>query len=142
MRFDSRLFVISYSLLIYTRNSSMNNFNQAIRDLINYVAAEKRIRVILNNHITKYYISTNNLQQFLLLDESERDNRLTSSSVLQLSDNQDQTKIEKTTRQTPTVICNLKHARWEQVLYLQVIETKHCFACYLDWNIFIEKHRF
>ncbi len=61
MRFDSRLFVISYSLLIYTRNSSMNNFNQGIRDLINYVAAEKRIRVILNNHITKYYISTNNL---------------------------------------------------------------------------------
>ena len=45
MRFDSRLFVISYSLLTYARNASMNTFNLGLRDLINYVAAAKRIRV-------------------------------------------------------------------------------------------------
>jgi hypothetical protein len=51
MRFDSRLFVMSYSLLSYTRNSSMNNFSMALRDLINYVAAQKRIRVMSRIHI-------------------------------------------------------------------------------------------
>jgi hypothetical protein len=46
MRFDARLFVMSYSLLSYVRNSCTNNFNLALRDLVNYVAAQKRIRVI------------------------------------------------------------------------------------------------
>jgi len=47
MRFDTRLFTIMYILLTYTRQSSVNNFNFAIRDLLNYMAAQKRIRVSL-----------------------------------------------------------------------------------------------
>jgi hypothetical protein len=48
MRFDTRLFTISYILLTYTHQSSITYFNFAIRDLLNYMAAEKRIRVSLN----------------------------------------------------------------------------------------------
>jgi hypothetical protein len=48
MRFDTRLFTISYILLTYTHQSSVSYFNFAIRDLFNYMAAEKRIRVSLN----------------------------------------------------------------------------------------------
>ncbi len=47
MRFDTRLFTIMYILLTYTRQSSVNYFNFAIRDLLNYMAAQKRIRVSL-----------------------------------------------------------------------------------------------
>jgi hypothetical protein len=47
MRFDARLFVMSFSLLSYIRNACMNNFSVALRDLVNYIAAEKRIRVSL-----------------------------------------------------------------------------------------------
>jgi hypothetical protein len=48
MRFDTRLFTISYVILTYTHQSSVHYFNFAIRDLLNYMAAEKRIRVRLN----------------------------------------------------------------------------------------------
>jgi hypothetical protein len=51
MRFDSSLFVMSYSLLTYTRNASMNPFSMGVREVINYLAAQKRIRVISKNHI-------------------------------------------------------------------------------------------
>ncbi len=60
----------------------------------------------------------------MLLDESERDNRLISSSILQLSDKQEPTNTEMTTKQMPKVVCNLKHAQWEQVIYLWIMETK------------------
>jgi hypothetical protein len=45
MRFDTRLFTVSYVVLSYTQQSSVNYFNYAIRDLLNYMAAQKRIRV-------------------------------------------------------------------------------------------------
>jgi hypothetical protein len=48
IRFDIRLFTISYVLLTYTHQSNISYFNFAIRDLFNYLAAEKRIRVSLN----------------------------------------------------------------------------------------------
>jgi hypothetical protein len=47
MRFDTRIFTILYILLTSTRQSSVYYFNFAIRDLLNYMAAEKRIRVSL-----------------------------------------------------------------------------------------------
>jgi len=46
MKIDPRLFVISYSLLTYTRSSAMNTFSIALRDSINYIAAQKRIKVV------------------------------------------------------------------------------------------------
>lgn len=45
MSFDIRMFTVSYVILTYTQQSSVNYFNYAIRDLLNYMAAEKRIRV-------------------------------------------------------------------------------------------------
>jgi len=48
MTFDTRLFTISYVILTYTHQSSVNYFNFAVRDLLNYMAAQKRIRVRLN----------------------------------------------------------------------------------------------
>ncbi len=51
MKFDSRLFVMSYSLLTYTRNSIMISFSMGLREVINYVAAQKRIRVISITHV-------------------------------------------------------------------------------------------
>ncbi len=45
IRFDTRLFTVSYVVLSYTQQSSVNYFNYAIRDLLNYMAAQKRIRV-------------------------------------------------------------------------------------------------
>lgn len=53
MRFDTRLFTISYVILTYTQQSSVNYFNFAIRDLLNYMAAAKRIRVCF----IRYFIS-------------------------------------------------------------------------------------
>ena len=51
MRFDTRLFTISYILLSHTHSSSVSYFNFAIRDLLNYMAAQKRIRVSLNRFL-------------------------------------------------------------------------------------------
>ncbi len=51
MRFDTRLFTVSYILLSYTHQSSITYFNFAIRDLLNYMAAQKRIRVSLNRFL-------------------------------------------------------------------------------------------
>ncbi len=51
MSFDTRLFTIAYILLTYTHQSSISYFNYAIRDLFNYLAAEKRIRVSLNKFL-------------------------------------------------------------------------------------------
>lgn len=45
MRFDTRIFTIVYVLLGYIQLSSVNFFNFAIRDILNYLAAQERIRV-------------------------------------------------------------------------------------------------
>ena len=54
MRFDTRLFAVLYILLSYTRTSTVNNFNFAARDLLIYLAAEKRIRVCLNRFLLAF----------------------------------------------------------------------------------------
>jgi hypothetical protein len=48
MRFDTRFFAFSYVLLSSTRLCSISLFNLAVGDLVNYLAAQKRIRVSLN----------------------------------------------------------------------------------------------
>ncbi|CAF2833335.1 unnamed protein product, partial [Rotaria sp. Silwood2] len=94
MKFDTRVFTLSYVLLNYTRQSCINYFNFAIRDLLNYMAAQKRIRT------------------FLLFDESERDYRLLSTSFNDIVeiDKVDENLIKRTSE----VICNLKQAQWEK----------------------------
>src|ERR1700749_433261 len=44
MRFDARLFTVSYVILTYTHTARVSHFNFAIRDILNYLAAQKRIR--------------------------------------------------------------------------------------------------
>ena len=45
MQFDLKLFTLSHVLLSYTQQSSITYFNYALKNLLNYLAAQKRIRV-------------------------------------------------------------------------------------------------
>ncbi|CAM4841394.1 unnamed protein product [Rotaria magnacalcarata] len=94
IKFDTRSFTLLYVLVNYTRQSCITYFNFAIRDVLNYMAAQKRIRA------------------FLLFDESERDNRLLSTSfqdVLEID------KIDENSSKRPCqVICDLQEAQWEK----------------------------
>ncbi|CAF4354696.1 unnamed protein product [Rotaria socialis] len=94
LKFDTRSFTLLYVLVNYTRQSCITYFNFAIRDVLNYMAAQKRIRA------------------FLLFDESERDNRLLSTSfqdVLEIN------KIDDSSSKRPCqVICDLQEAQWEK----------------------------
>ncbi|CAF3680029.1 unnamed protein product [Rotaria sordida] len=92
MKFDTRIFTLSYVLINYTRQSCISYFNFAIHDLLHYMAAQKRIR------------------RFLLLNESERDNRLLSTSSFKEIDKIDENSIQRKSQ----VICNLKQAQWEK----------------------------
>ncbi|CAF3567650.1 unnamed protein product [Adineta steineri] len=93
VKFDTGLFTLLYILLNYIRQCCVNFFNLAIRDVFNYIAAQKRI------------------QTFLLLDESERDKRLLSTSLKNITiDKIDEDSIKR----TPEVLCNLKQAQWEK----------------------------
>ncbi|CAF3896965.1 unnamed protein product, partial [Rotaria sp. Silwood1] len=88
------LFTLLYVLLNYTRQCCITFFNFAIHDILNYIAAQKRIRT------------------FLLLDESERDNRLlsTSSKDIVAIDKINENSIKRTSG----LICNLKQVQWEK----------------------------
>ncbi|CAF3943944.1 unnamed protein product [Rotaria sp. Silwood1] len=94
IKFDTGVFTLSYVLLSYTRISCITFFNMAIRDLLNYMAAQKRI------------------QTFLLLDESERNNRLLSTSFKDIVEIENIN--ENLIKQTSKIICNLKQAQWEK----------------------------
>lgn len=56
IKFDTGLFTLLSVLLTYTRQSSINYFNFAIRDLVNYIAAQKRIRVRLTFGFLFFYL--------------------------------------------------------------------------------------
>jgi hypothetical protein len=67
MTFDTRLFTISYVILTYTHQSSINFFNFAVRDLLNYMAAQKRIRVSLNRILFVILTAKNFYRHFFYL---------------------------------------------------------------------------
>ncbi|CAF4234030.1 unnamed protein product, partial [Rotaria sordida] len=98
IRFDIRFFAIASCLLGQMRLSVVEFFNNAVRSLVHYMAAQKRI------------------QTFLLLDESERDNRLLSRSHSELAciEKIEPTIVKNIQTQSPKVICNLKRAQWEK----------------------------
>jgi len=52
------------------------------------------------------------------------------------------THTEKNEKQQAKVICNLKHAAWEQVRRINKKTEVHHHVDNLDWNIFIEKYYF
>ena len=63
------------------------------------------------------------------MDESERDNRLLSTSLLNLAPNGHATSeqnvdenpiVEKQKTKSTSVICSLKQARWQQVFLLHL----------------------
>ncbi|CAF1123285.1 unnamed protein product [Rotaria sordida] len=98
IRFDIRFFAVASCLLSHMRFSVVEFFNNAVKDLVHYMAAQKRI------------------QTFLLLDESERDNRLLSRSHSELAyiEQNEPTIVKNNPTQLPKVICNLKQAQWEK----------------------------
>ncbi|CAF4608413.1 unnamed protein product, partial [Rotaria sp. Silwood2] len=105
IQFDTRFFALASCMLGYMRLSIIDFFTYAVRYLVYYLAAKKRI------------------QTFLLLDESERDNRLLSTSMIDIvSDgystkeeiHEDKIIIDKPIKTSPSVVCNLKQACWDQ----------------------------
>ncbi|CAF4743672.1 unnamed protein product [Rotaria sp. Silwood1] len=98
IRFDISFFAVASCLLGHMRLTVVEFFNNAVKDLVHYLAAQKRI------------------QAFLLLDESERDNRLLSQSHSELAciEKNDLTIVKSVPTQSPKVVCNVKQAQWDK----------------------------
>ncbi|CAF2103986.1 unnamed protein product [Rotaria magnacalcarata] len=98
IRFDTRFFAIASCLLGHLRLTVVEFFSAAVKDFVHYIAAQRRI------------------QAFLLLDESERDNRLLSRSHSELANKEtNEPSMPKTIQtQSPKVVCNLERALWEK----------------------------
>ncbi|CAF4106053.1 unnamed protein product [Rotaria sordida] len=98
IRFDIHFFAVASCLLGHMKLSVVEYFNFGMKYLIHYMAAQKRIRT------------------FLLLDESERDNRLLSRSHSELGyiEQNEPPIVKNNQTQSPKVICNLKRAQWEK----------------------------
>ncbi|CAF1451360.1 unnamed protein product [Adineta steineri] len=105
IHFDTRFFAVAACMLGYVRLTVLDYYYYAVRNLAYYLAAKKRI------------------EAFLLLEESQRDNRLLSESVIDLSTSEHPTtenitKISNTNKPTKdkshSVVCDLKQARWAQ----------------------------
>ena len=79
------------------------------------------------------------LQNFLLLDESERDNRLFSTSFQQLHHHQSQIVDDATKKSSTQLICHLKDAHWNQVTLFNV-EEFDSHRTFLERNICIEEY--
>ncbi|CAF3410899.1 unnamed protein product [Rotaria socialis] len=104
IHFDTRFFAVASCMLGYMRLSIIDFFTFAVRHLVHFLAAKKRI------------------QTFLLLDESERDNRLLSISMMDIVSNRHiegqeildaKPTIVKSIKTPPRVLCNLEQARWD-----------------------------
>ena len=108
MSFDTGVFAICFVILNYTRQPTLNSFNYAVRDMVNYMAAQRRIRVRERKHRKRLVLVTM-FQAFLLLDDSERDKRLLPASSATMPTEND-TDI-------PQVICSIKLAQWDTVRY-------------------------
>ncbi|CAF0985467.1 unnamed protein product [Rotaria sordida] len=98
LRFDTRFFAIASCILGFMRLTIIEFFSNAIRDLSHYLPARKRI------------------EAFLLLDESEQDHRLLSSTHSEL-ESIDENKLVDDNKEkisSSQVICHLKHAQWNK----------------------------
>ncbi|CAF3694293.1 unnamed protein product [Adineta steineri] len=97
IRFDTKFFAISMCMLVYIRANVIHSFTIAIRNFVHYMAAQNRIRT------------------FLLLDECERDNRLLSTSYLNLVTKSNTIENELISKdRLPQIICNINRALWEK----------------------------
>ncbi|CAF1162569.1 unnamed protein product [Adineta ricciae] len=95
MRFDTKFFTISMCMLAHLRINLVHQFTLGVKNLVHYIAAQKRI------------------QAFLLLSESERDDRLLSVSRSNLVSRQNDSSQRK--ESAPGIICNINRALWEMV---------------------------
>ncbi len=77
------------------------------------------------------------LQAFLLLSETERDNRLLSQSLLDIAPNinKEQLMLGDVITKSPRVVCHLKRAQWEKVYFL-VEHSLEFIICSTGWTIF------
>ncbi|CAF0892753.1 unnamed protein product [Didymodactylos carnosus] len=98
MAFDTKYFAVAYCLLAYLKWSVAEVFSYAVRNLVEYLSARKRI------------------ETFLLLSESERDVRIRSLSSVQtvLFDNSYMLASDcKKQSESSSIYCDLKVAKWE-----------------------------
>ncbi|UJR11087.1 hypothetical protein I4U23_015269 [Adineta vaga] len=95
---DTRFFALCSCLIGYMQYGVMDFLFEAIRNLIEYMAAEKRI------------------QKFLLLAECKRDERLLSQPVLALAKakNQKGNMFRNDPDRPLKIVCQLKSARWDE----------------------------
>ncbi|CAF0825031.1 unnamed protein product [Rotaria sp. Silwood1] len=98
IRFDTRFFAIASCMLGFMRLFVIEFFSYAVRDLSHYLPARKRI------------------EAFLLLNESERDLRLLSSSHSEVKSIDEDKLVDDNKEKTHSsqVICHLKHAQWNK----------------------------
>ncbi|UJR10923.1 hypothetical protein I4U23_015108 [Adineta vaga] len=98
MRFDTKFFAVTMCMLAHLRNNVVHQFTIAVRNFVQYIAAQRRI------------------QTFLLLSESERDDRLLSTSYLNLVPkvNLIENEIIKEKEKKSGIICNIHRALWEK----------------------------
>jgi len=127
IRFDTRFFAVAYILLTHSELFVMDWFTEAIRNLAKYIAAVKRIQVCFET-FSNYTIEMRKkyfLQAFLLLEESQRDCRLSSVSDKDVLVNDHRTACEMNNEENhierisikklSRVECDLQRAQWQQV---------------------------
>ena len=123
--FDARFFAVASCMLSYLEYSLME-FGTAIRHLVNYLAAAKRIQVCSDPSWRTLTEKGENcfFQTFLLLSESQRDYRL-SSFVDHFNTNEHlptyqmkhrSNQLTEPSLKTPCKVeCTLQTAQWQQV---------------------------
>lgn len=113
-RFDTKFFAVSMCMLGHLRVHVVHQFTMAVRNLVNYLAAQRRIQVSL---IQWKFLSClfREKQTFLLLDESKRDERLLSTSYLDLVPKSNTVENGTCKERSPRITCNISRALWEKV---------------------------
>ncbi|CAF1074324.1 unnamed protein product [Adineta ricciae] len=96
MSLDTRVFALYSCLIGYLQYSVMDFLLQAIRNLIEYLAAQKRI------------------QAFLLLAECKRDERSLSQPVLTKAKDQQENVSKDDPSKLLKISCSLKSAKWDE----------------------------
>lgn len=146
MKFNVSFFAVVSSLLGYLE-LSVTDFGICIRNLVNYLTAEQRIKVT-SSPVDSSIKESLFFQVFLLLNESKRDQRLISVSEKQIPQHWNHRDTAKNTRisNTCSIQCQITHARWLEVsmlsaAYLQ-ISKKHADVSNLEWHIRVEEYPF
>ena len=125
IRFDTRFFAIAYSLLGHTELFFMDWFTEAIRSMARFITSAKRIQVDYSIEYPSHTLFSSPFQTFLLLEESQQDQRLlsvsdkqlfsTTSALLTPLPHLSKHPVHGQQHSIPDLKCHLQEARWQQV---------------------------